>query len=461
MSMHDVEDYAQEAVIFVNSCDISGDEKVSLIKAVYEWHDEHDTGFTKLREYDILVNTGYFHLFDMEDHPDYSKYAAFFESIRGSSFEYIYDDPVKGYAEDNPLNSYWLGQTYREEEYVDLGKMCCEAGGRVWKHLLNDKREPEEMSAFAMLRRLAELAAEKDDSYTLSNIYIMTVYAFWYGIEGEDIRHYERLKELVLKDVVMEEVDDSGLGDCDDYDDGDIDIKEWVKYYSDWRVRHREADPGAELTGAEVLKYFNEYTRAMESGDIKTALEAADAVGNAGGYYKVYANAVKAKPMLDIFKLADKSKFRNEYASTGAGSVEEGSYRNFLESYQEWLKRKEDVLYYVQSAQILLNEQEYGQARSFIDAGQELDKDNDWLKLYRVCVTVFAPVLDRKEKVEKELPVLESLLESDFKGKTYARYLKASIYNILGKGDEALELMKEVAEEDEIYKPYYEHLKNK
>ena len=64
MSMHDVEDFAEQMVHLVDESNISNREKINLIHNIYQFHDSWDTGFTKLRVYNILIKTGYFRLFE-------------------------------------------------------------------------------------------------------------------------------------------------------------------------------------------------------------------------------------------------------------------------------------------------------------------------------------------------------------------------------------------------------------
>lgn len=59
MSMHDIEGFAQDAVLFVGKAAMPAEQKIDLIHNVYRFQDDWDTGFTKLRVYDVLVETGY------------------------------------------------------------------------------------------------------------------------------------------------------------------------------------------------------------------------------------------------------------------------------------------------------------------------------------------------------------------------------------------------------------------
>lgn len=82
--MHDVEGFAEEAASFVGQCAIPENEKIALIHNIYAFHDLWDTGFTKLRVYDTLIASGYFHAFEPPEHPDYEKYRDFFDNLEDS-----------------------------------------------------------------------------------------------------------------------------------------------------------------------------------------------------------------------------------------------------------------------------------------------------------------------------------------------------------------------------------------
>ncbi|QQO10928.1 hypothetical protein [Breznakiella homolactica] len=468
MSMHEVEGYAQEAVIFVNGCDIPADEKVSLIAAVYEWHDNYDTGFTKLREFDILVDTGYFHLFDTKDHPDYEQYKDYFDSISGTGFEFIYDDPIKGYAKDNPLSSYWMGETYRNEKRVSPGRMCCEAGGRVWRHFFPEKPGPLPMSEYAMMRRIADLAADQEDLFMLSELYPMVSLAFWYGMKGEeDKAHYERLKELILTDAVMEEFEAYPYPrmpdeEFDEYDENETYWREWMGYYYDWKRRspkkvkpEPEPIPGIEAYN-KMAMHKDAYESALAEGNIEAALQefaAFAALDEELG--EKFRRANEGRSILEVFAAVRQGPHHEKYANLLPEETDSESLKPFLADYHKWLNGKDDVSYYLNTAQELINAANYTQAFHFITAGLNIDSGNPWLKLYMACVVIFLPLADR---IEEQLPVLDGLLDSNFEHKAYLRYLKSLALNGLGRMEEALALMKQAADEDTAYTEAYEWL---
>jgi hypothetical protein len=248
--MHDVEDFAEHMVWLVDESNISDKEKIDLIHNIYQFHNLWDTGFTKLRVYDILIKTGYFRLFDPHEHPDYEKYKNFFDNLSNSNERYktfIYEDPIAGYSKDAKLTSYWFDYGYDSKTDKDfpLNKMCCEAGSPVWAYFEGEDKAPKDIPIFPLFCRLAELAAENDDIFAKGELYAIMRYVFELKEnDEEDAKCIEKMKPILLRDEVMDAVEELYLGnyigtrkEFEGIEPTPQLMYEWFDYYFDWKKR--------------------------------------------------------------------------------------------------------------------------------------------------------------------------------------------------------------------------------
>ena len=214
--MHEIEGFAEQMVHLIDESSINNKEKIDLIHNIYQFHDAWDTGFTKLRVYNILIKTGYFRLFDPREHPDYEKYKDFFDGLLNSDGMYVYEDPIAGYSKDAKLTSYWFSHAYDSEtdKEFPLNKMCCEAGSPVWAYFEGADKAPENMSLIPLFCRLTELAAENNDIYSMGELYFIMLYGFleFDGSNEEEIKCIEKMKPILLKDEVMVVLEELYLG---------------------------------------------------------------------------------------------------------------------------------------------------------------------------------------------------------------------------------------------------------
>jgi hypothetical protein len=214
--MHEIEGFAEQMIHLVDESNISDKEKIDLIHNIYQFHDAWDTGFTKLRVYNILIKTGYFRLFDPQEHPDYEKYKDFFDGLPNSKGMYVYEDPIAGYSKDAKLTSYWFSHAYDSEtdKEFPLNKMCCEAGSPVWNYFEGADKAPKNMSLIPLFCRLTELAAENNDIYSMGELYFIMLYGFleFDGSNEEEIKCIEKMKPILLKDEVMVVLEELYLG---------------------------------------------------------------------------------------------------------------------------------------------------------------------------------------------------------------------------------------------------------
>lgn len=232
MSMHDVEAFAEGAVIFVDGLKFPAAEKIALIHNIYLFHDMWDTSFTKLRVYSRLVENGYFHLFKLTEHPDYAACKAELDKAAARDFAFIQQDPHKPYDPESPVGCYWIGKIDKQP----VRKLCCDAGQPLWARLTGQK-PPEDAEPAQLMLRLAELAdREKNDNFKGDLYYIMM-----YVLDDiDDDETYAQLKKYLMTGPAMRACHNSWSYMLDDMPLDEFDPQDYPRQH-EWLAAYQES----------------------------------------------------------------------------------------------------------------------------------------------------------------------------------------------------------------------------
>lgn len=462
MSMHDIEDFAEQMVHLVNESRISDKEKIDLIYNIYEFHDSWDTSFTKLRVYQILVDTGYFCLFDPHEHPDYEKYKDFFDKLPESNEMYIYEDPVTGYTGKNEPTSYWFDYSYDSEknEEFPLNKMCCEAGSPVWSYFAGADKAPKKMPELRLFSRLTELAAENEDIYCMGELYYIVSYVIFDLGSEEEEQLLEKMKPVLLRDEVMAVLKPLYLdyyieGFFEEWDEETEDkfpqnfIKEWYGYYFDWKKRQ---EPG-ENEGGNAAMPSEDFRNLIFNGDVDAFFEQLD-------IFNMNFSAMKGLFLFGKLYEDITPEGHEKILAYDTGQTENEEIKKFVADYKEWAENKGDAAYYARKAHDSLNvEQNMAAAQYYIQEGLVIDPENDVLKLYEIYIFMnYADDEEGNPAVKAYMEILDKMLKTGFERQditAFAYYLKAAGLYRTGDMESSKTVMKKAAETSPEYQAVY------
>lgn len=475
MSMHEIEGFAEQMVHLVNESNIGNDEKIDLIYNIYEFHDSWDTGFTKLRVYHILVETGYFHLFNPHEHPDYEKYKDFFDKLPESNEMYIYEDPIAGYSEDAKLTSYWFDNAYDSEtdKEFPLKKMCCEAGSPVWAHFVGEEKMPKKMTLIRLFDRLTELAVDKNDIYSLGELFYFTSYTFMEPetFDEENIKCLEKMKTVLLKDDVMATLSelylDYRIGSREDFEDDCFEdgengqmLKEWFGYYFDWRDKQPQTKNSTfnASSNEDVLKAAADFRKMLADGEI-------DAFFGLFATFNMEFSALKGMFLFSDLYSSVTPEGHEKIMAYDISQTENEDIKGFVADYKEWSENKEDVSYYAKKAHDSINvEQNLLAAQYYIQKGLSIDPNNSVLKLYEIYIFMnYADDEDGNPSIKAYLDILDEILKNGLEKPEltgFAHYLKAcGFYRIEEKENSKTEMKKAIEilpEYQAVYEDFFE-----
>lgn len=464
MSMHDIEGFAEEAVLFVGTSALGDREKIELIHNIYRFHDDWDTGFTKLRVYDTLIETGYFHTFDPADHPLYPAHKGFFDNLPDSSFTYIHENPEE---KSGPVTCYWVETVYDQEarEDLEVQKLCCEAGSALWARLTG-REQPGDTPALTMMLRLAELAAHEQQYRVLADAFAMVPYVMCDEAEitgPENGARLERLRELVSCDGAFELMARQGVR-YDDFEEFSEPVRWWVSVYQDWLADHADATAGPKALDEAAMRELREtaqsYTFSFD--DVVAALNAQDVARAMDAYWHM---AEEARSLFEVilpvymglhfYEKLPEDRVR-EYLALDETTLENPCMADFVRTLRGWREGRDSPDFYRLRAADLLNEQRPHMARVFIDGGLALAPQDDLLRLYRAAVVIAASPIDSTEAAA-QAPVAEELAaREDLPWRPYATYLLAMLRYYSGDRKAAKAAMKKAATLDPAYEVQYQ-----
>lgn len=125
MSMHEIEDYIEEAIRVVSRSDMPVSEKRSMIYSLLRLEEYGDCGFTNLRTLKEMMDCQYTFVFDKTEMYDY-------EANRG-----YYDDLSKkgGCSQGAPYTL--VARDAVTNEWVKHGdKVCIDSGSDAWRGMV-------------------------------------------------------------------------------------------------------------------------------------------------------------------------------------------------------------------------------------------------------------------------------------------------------------------------------------
>ena len=246
MSMHDIEEFAEIAVSFIGECALSAAEKIALIHNIYRFHDGWDTGFTRLRVYDTLIATGYWHAFTPSEHPDYARYRDFFDSPDKMRETFIHENPLDTAS---PVTCYRVDSVTVAGRRRPVNKLCCQAGSPLWKRLTG-KDDPPDWGAQETMLRLAELAFSARNNRLPAMIFMMVFYTLG---ETTDRTIFEKLKAVFAVEEIYPLLPLRGDEFDDDTDEPDL-ADEWAAGFMAWRRRQEKPGPSASESAGKTTK---------------------------------------------------------------------------------------------------------------------------------------------------------------------------------------------------------------
>lgn len=276
--MVEIDSLVEESIRCVASGNYPPELKRNLIHSLYSLHDGLDTSFTKLRIFDLLVENGYFYLFDPEDHPDYKANRNFFEYIKEKDMAFIRNCKLHG-ADfgDRTVVGYWVGEFRSEGEdgrptVRSVRKLCAMAGRPLWRSFARagllsgiHALEPVLLDPLDLALNVVNGAAEQNDCSLL---------AIWYEFIPKLLKNsaklpedkLERLAELLWNDDCHHQLSALEFRPPKDIyaDDGENTfMARWFDAYKEW-------DRQSRLDNDTLLKRIG---RLLENNHLSGALE--------------------------------------------------------------------------------------------------------------------------------------------------------------------------------------------
>ncbi|GAA6142626.1 hypothetical protein NBRC116584_24440 [Hydrogenophaga sp. 5NK40-0174] len=152
--MHEIEDLVEDSVRLVDRSDLSRQDKISLLNALYRYQELFDTSYTHFRVMDMLLASGYVKRMALADHPDYSTHAAELEALMEGEEEGDWI-PASMEAPD-------AGGVYAQRESGQVF-VYCEAGDTCWRRLkaagqTGDVPAPMPMTVPQLVRQMTALS---------------------------------------------------------------------------------------------------------------------------------------------------------------------------------------------------------------------------------------------------------------------------------------------------------------
>ena len=161
MSMHEIEDYIEEAIRVVSRSDMPVSEKRSMIYSLLRLEEYGDCGFTNLRTLKEMMDCQYTFVFDKTEMYDY-------EANRG-----YYDDLSKkgGCSQGAPYTL--VARDAVTNEWVKHGdKVCIDSGSDAWRGMVaagaiaGEGAAPvERLENLDVLRKVKKLWGPMDDYF--------------------------------------------------------------------------------------------------------------------------------------------------------------------------------------------------------------------------------------------------------------------------------------------------------
>ncbi|NIG57420.1 tetratricopeptide repeat protein [Chitinophaga sp. Cy-1792] len=180
MAMHEIESLVEQSILCLDNSQNDKLDLRSLFFNLYQLQDSFDTGFTHFRVMDILIKHRYVYTFSITEHPGYSTYQSYFDTLAASQkFSFIFSNPDKPWdATTNPVAGY-ANYDHTTQKYI----LYCDAGSLLWATMAStgiikgkDALAPEPMGFFHLALTVVEAAAAGQNKDLLGMWYLLLPY---------------------------------------------------------------------------------------------------------------------------------------------------------------------------------------------------------------------------------------------------------------------------------------------
>jgi len=119
MSMWEIETLMENTIRLIDKSNFTSSKKRNLIWNTYNLQNQFDCSFTHFRLMDVLIKNQYIQQYNVNEFPMSSEYPDFFNKLSNKDFEWIRENPIEEWSENNPEIAYWNKKT--NKIYVDFG----------------------------------------------------------------------------------------------------------------------------------------------------------------------------------------------------------------------------------------------------------------------------------------------------------------------------------------------------
>lgn len=171
MSMHEIEDYIEEAVRAAARSGMPISEKRSLIHSLFQVQQYGDCGFTNLRTLKEMVDCRYTFVFDKTEMYDYETNRTVYDTLAEQG----------GFSQGKP----YTPQTYDEETGVwtkHPDKVCIDSGSTAWQGMVDsgaitgEGAEPvARLADLEVLRKAKELLEPLDEDLMQAHVLLFVL----------------------------------------------------------------------------------------------------------------------------------------------------------------------------------------------------------------------------------------------------------------------------------------------
>lgn len=291
--MYEIEDVVELSIRALAKSSLSDRKIRSLIYNLYEFQKEWDCSFTNFRIPQILIRYQYMFPFKLEEHPLYNSNKDKMEEIRKKDFAFIGDSD----------DGYWC-KRYRNAkgEYVEFGKLCCDAGSDLWNTMISMGKitglgalPPEILGYPDMILEVVTEAKKQRNDKLLALWYMVCFLTADEPMEADTI---SQLKDIFVEEKVFREAGKLPGFEItkEDIEDLDDEMSSLFEPFVRWRA----------LTWENIAVLREKCCDLLNTGDYYNALEEIKRgllIEPADGYLLLYkAAALIAMMALSLLK---------------------------------------------------------------------------------------------------------------------------------------------------------------
>jgi tetratricopeptide (TPR) repeat protein len=185
MSQHEFEDVVEQSINCIDRIEDPETDFRSLIHTLYEFEAWWDTGFTNLRNIDVLVRRRFTYIFKLADHPEYEKLKDCFDVKERIQFVNKFPDREWN-ADKNPVAGYictidggWGEEFVRNNKAFSLNEniLCCDVNSPLWQTFVDNGKlkgkdaEPARTTDFIETVRMIVSEADKQGNRELLSLW--------------------------------------------------------------------------------------------------------------------------------------------------------------------------------------------------------------------------------------------------------------------------------------------------